>query len=141
MDKKKIIRISIYVVVAIVAIWILWRVGRKIADKIVSNKKGRELEGSIDYSKLTYDLPQYNSFATQLYNAMKGGGTTWEVVGEVFGKMETRSDVLMLKKAYGVKDGEDLEEWIAGETYWPFTGKKEEYINKILAAKSINYTF
>ena len=48
MDKKKIIRIVIYVVVAIVAIWILWRVGRKIADKIASNRKGRELEGSID---------------------------------------------------------------------------------------------
>lgn len=141
MDKKKIIRISIYVIVAIVTIYILWRIGRKIADKINSNRNARDLEGSIDYSQLTYDLAQYDSFSKQLLNAMKGAGTNWDVVSEVFNQMNTRSDVLMLKKQFGVIDGETLDEWIANETYWPFTGKKEEYINKILKAKSINYTF
>ncbi len=138
MDKKKIIRIAIYVVVAIVAIWILWRLGKKIYDKIQSNKNARGLEGSIVTSELTYDAPQYKSFAKTLYEAMKGPGTDENKVAEVFQQMNSRSDVLMLKKEYGVIDGETLDEWIDDD--FSASGK-EEYINKILRTKSIQYVF
>lgn len=138
MDKKKIIRIAIYVVVAIVAIWILWRLGKKIYDKIQSNKNARGLEGSIVTSELTYDAPQYKSFAKTLYEAMKGLGTDEDKVAEVFKQMNSRSDVLMLKKEYGVIDGQTLDEWIDDD--FSASGK-EEYINKILRTKSIQYVF
>lgn len=138
MDKKRVIRIAIYVVVAIVAIWILWRLGKKIYDKIQSNKNARGLEGSIVTSELTYDAPQYKSFAKTLYEAMKGPGTDEDKVAEVFKQMNSRSDVLMLKKEYGVIDGQTLDEWIDDD--FSASGK-EEYINKILRTKSIQYVF
>lgn len=138
MNKKKIIRIAIYVVVAIVALWILWRLGKKIYDKIQSNKNARGLEGSITTSELTYDTPQYKSFAKTLYEAMKGPGTDEEKVSGVFAQMNSRSDVLMLKKEFGVIDGETLDEWIDDD--FSASGK-EEYINKILRTKSIQYVF
>ena len=138
MDKKKIIRIAIYVVVAIVTVWILWRLGKKIYDKIQSNKNARGLEGSIVSSELTYDAPQYKSFAKTLYEAMKGLGTDEDKVAEVFKQMNSRSDVLMLKKEYGVIDGETLDEWIDDDFS---AAGKEEYINKILRTKSIQYVF
>jgi hypothetical protein len=69
---------------------------------------------------------------------MKGPGTDEDKVAEVFKQMNSRSDVLMLKKEYGVIDGETLDEWIDDD--FSASGK-EEYINKILRTKSIQYVF
>lgn len=138
MDKKKIIRIAIYVVVAIVAIYVAYRIYVKVKDRLASNKLGRELDNSIDTGNLSYDISQYQSLANKLYTAMDGPGTDEDAVGTVFNQMQTRSDVLMLMKQFGVRDGDDLSTWLTSELD---NDEMEKYVNGFLKSKNINYTF
>ena len=138
MKKEKIIKVAVIVVVAIVSIWLLWTFGKKLRDIIASKKNAKTLDKSIDVKELTYDDAQYKSFAETLYNAMKGAGTDEKKIQEVFNQMQTRSDVLKLSSVFGVKDGETLDEWLDGDLS---SSEKDEYVNKVLEAKAINYVF
>lgn len=98
----------------------------------------------------TYSQTQYNTWADKLEQAMSGQGTDEEQIADVFHFMQNKSDVLKLVKAFGVRDYTDdkllmwnvkqfnLNEWLAAELD---SEELNEYINKQLQAKQINYTF
>ncbi|MCQ2605381.1 MAG: hypothetical protein MJ204_02670 [Bacteroidales bacterium] len=145
MNKKQIIKIAVYAIIAVVAIYVGYRIYVKVKDRIASNKQAKELDNSIDVKNLSYDIAQYQAFAKQLKSAMESSwynpfswGTAEEEIAKVFSQMQTRSDVLMLIKTFGVQNGETLNQWIDGDLS---SEEKEKYVNEILKSKSINYVF
>lgn len=86
--------------------------------------------------KLSYPLSEYKSMADKLYQAMDGIGTTNSAVYAVFDKVNNNMDFLELKKAFGVRDDENLTEWITGD----MSESEINNINKKLTSKGIQYT-
>ena len=99
--------------------------------------------------KASYNGSQYRAFADSLYEAMSGMGTDEEEVFSVFRQMKNTLDVLLLTKAFDVRDYTDdkffifnikpmnLNQWLSAELS---TSNKAE-LNKILSSKGIKYTF
>jgi predicted PurR-regulated permease PerM len=85
---------------------------------------------------LSYDNSKFETLANSLYRAMKGAGTDTSAVYAVFNQMNTKADVLKLIQAFGVRDNENLQEWMRGE--WKLSITK---INNILNSKGIDYIF
>lgn len=127
------------IVIVIIAIVILIVVKYKgaLTDAIKNRQLADALNEEIDPDTITLTQTQLNTFASSLYAAMKGWGTDEEKIYSVFRSMGSRSDVLQLIKTYGVKDGENLSEWL----YDDLTAKEIDKINNILANNNINYQF
>ena len=99
--------------------------------------------------KASYNGSQYRAFADSLYEAMSGMGTDEEEVFNVFRQMKNTLDVLLLTKAFDIRDYTDdrvfifnvkpmnLNQWLSAELS---TSNKAE-LNKILSSKGIKYTF
>ncbi|MDR1552543.1 MAG: annexin [Prevotellaceae bacterium] len=137
-NPKRIIAIVILIVGIVIAFYFLkdkisalFSMFRKeIDDKQVIDEAIAETGKQPSYSD-----SQYRLFADRLYAAMKGFGTNEEAVYNVFRQMKSRVDVLKLIDAYGVKDGEDLLQWLNGD-FWSFSK-----LNQILRDNNIDYTF
>jgi vacuolar-type H+-ATPase subunit E/Vma4 len=52
------------------------------------------------------------SAADSLENAMRGMGTNIEPIEEIFKTVRSELDILYIIKYFGVRDGEDLAEWL-----------------------------
>ena len=133
--KTKIFSIVIILLVVVLLVW-----GGK---KLVNFFKSMQLDVKSELNaallsgqKLSYSESQYKVFADKLHTAMKGLGTDTNAVYSVFNQMNNRADVLQLVKAFGVRGGETLAEWLNGE-FW----LKVETINKTLSTKGIDYSF
>jgi hypothetical protein len=87
----------------------------------------------------SYTDAKYKDLANQLYTAMKGVGTDTATVKRVFEEMNNITDVLKLVSAFGTRDGENLSQLIAVET-WLYKNTRNT-VNKILTAKGIFYKF
>jgi hypothetical protein len=99
--------------------------------------------------KPSYNGSQYRVFADSLYEAMSGMGTDEEEVLNVFRQMKNALDVLLLTKAFDIRDYNDdkflifniksmnMNQWLSAELS---TSNKAE-LNKILSSKGIKYTF
>lgn len=85
----------------------------------------------------TLSASQINSYALKLYRAMDGAGTDEEQVFSVFNAMGNDADVLNLIKAFGLKEDENLSQWLADD----FSQSDLDKINNILASKNIEYRF
>ena len=107
LDMNKIKKLAITVLIVIVVVFVACRLGMLVSDKLSSYRQSRKLDISIDKKNLSYDDNQYDAFAKTLYKAMDGMGTDEDAVSDVFSQMNTRSDVLKLISAFGVKDGEN----------------------------------
>lgn len=138
LDMNKIKKLAITVIIVVVVVLAVYRLGLLVADKMASHRQSRQLDNSIDRKNLSYDENQYQTFANVLYKAMKGAGTDENAVKDVFSQMLTRSDVLKLISVFGVKDGENLGEWINDDFS---SSGKETYVNKVLEVNSVNYKF
>ena len=138
LDMDKIKKLAITVIIVVVVVLAVYRLGLLVADKMASHRQSRQLDNSIDRKNLSYDENQYQTFASALYKAMKGAGTDENAVKDVFSQMQTRSDVLKLISTFGVKDGENLGEWINDDFS---SSGKETYVNKVLESNSVNYKF
>lgn len=138
LDMNKIKKLAITVIIVVVVVLAVYRLGLLVADKMASHRQSRQLDNSIDRKNLSYDENQYQTFANVLYKAMKGAGTDENAVKDVFSQMLTRSDVLKLISVFGVKDGENLGEWINDDFS---SSAKETYVNKVLEVNSVNYKF
>lgn len=79
--------------------------------------------------KASYSKQQFKSYADSLETAMDGMGTAWEDMEPVFEAMNNDLDVLLLIEAFGVRDDENLTEWLEDD------GVKED-ANKILETKT-----
>lgn len=73
--------------------------------------------------------------ADKLYSAMKGAGTNKAAVSDVFFKIKNDSDFIMLKKAFGTRDGESMLQWLTGD----LSRKHRDDINKLLAKRKVTY--
>jgi len=99
--------------------------------------------------KPSYNGSQYRAFADSLFEAMSGMGTDEEEIFNVFRQMKNTLDVLLLTKAFDIRDYTDdkffifnvkpmnLNQWLSAELS---TSNKAE-LNKILSSKGIKYTF
>lgn len=113
------------------------KIKTKIEDTIVNNKLVDEANAEIDKNKLTLTNSQINTLSSKLYSAMKGLGTNEEAVFNGFAELNTRSDLELLLKTYGVKESKTLKEWLYDE----LSEDDIVHINEILASKNINYVF
>lgn len=129
-------------VIAIILICVLFYYLTKKKDNVIDKKHNQELAKEADEEivteRITLTQMQFNALASKLYNAMKGLGThTEEDIFEAFGKLQTRADVLQLIKTYGIRDGEDLNQWLLGD----LNSKEMNQLNQILVNNGINYMF
>lgn len=99
---------------------------------------------------------QATAFANSLYSAMKGLGTNYPAIRAVFENSEVRTDadIHSLISMYGVRDGENLAEWIRNDMPWSVWSPKYmaewtinpsvftiQELNSILERKNISYRF
>lgn len=138
--KKMIIGIAVAILVLVIAIVIVFKykdIKNLIMDKAANQKLVDEANTTIKVEDISITQDQFHTYAQKLYKAMKGAGTDEKAIYEVFEAMNSRSDVQQLIKTFGVKDGENLAEWL----YDDLSAGDIEHINAILATKSINYQF
>lgn len=138
--KKMIIGIAVAILVLVIAIVIVFKykdIKNLIIDKTANQKLVDEANTTIKVEDISITQDQFHTYAQKLYKAMKGAGTDEKAIYEVFEAMNSRSDVQQLIKTFGVKDGENLAEWL----YDDLGAGDIEHINAILATKSINYQF
>lgn len=138
--KKMIIGIAAAILVLVIAIVIVFKykdIKNLILDKAANQKLVDEANTTIKVEDISITQDQFHTYAQKLYKAMKGAGTDEKAIYEVFEAMNSRSDVQQLIKTFGVKDGENLAEWL----YDDLSAGDIEHINAILATKSINYQF
>lgn len=134
--KVAVISVSVIIVLAIVVLIVVKYKGT-LSDAVKNRKLAESLDEEIDVDALTLTQTQLNTFASSLYAAMDGPGSDEDKIYAVFRSMGSRSDVLQLIKTYGVKDGENLTEWLYGD----LSTKEIAKINNILANNNINYQF
>lgn len=138
--KKMIIGIAIAILILVIAIVIVFKykdIKNLILDKAANQKLVDEANTTIKVEDISITQDQFHTYAQKLYKAMNGAGTDEKAIYEVFEAMNSRSDVQQLIKTFGVKDGENLAEWL----YDDLSAGDIEHINAILATKSINYQF
>ena len=122
---------------AVVLLWLVLRLRRWVIGEVSNQNAIDEANSEIDASDITYTDAQYNSLASKLYTAVKGWGTDLDAVYAVFEAMFTRSDLMKLTAAFGVKDDMTLYEWIHDD----LNQRQIDHVNQILSARNINYTF
>ena len=140
-EKKKLyigIAVAIVVLVIVIVLVVKFKdIKNLVLDKQANQKLVDEANQTIVVSDISITQDQFHTYAQKLYKAMKGAGTDEKAIYEVFEAMNSRSDVQQLIKTFGVKDGENLTEWL----YDDLNAGDIEHINAILATKSINYKF
>ena len=96
-----------------------------------------EIEKQINTSNLTLPELEYKTMADMLYTAMKGWGTDEKVIYSVFAKLQNEDDYKKLRSAFGIRDKENLEQWIVGD----MNEKERQQINAILNVNGISAKF
>lgn len=125
-------------VVVIVIIYYFWSGSAKRKDTKSSNDVVDKVNKEIDPKQLTISDQQALSMASTLHSAMTSWwGTDEQAIYDVFSKCYTRSDVLKVVGAFGVKDGEDLSAWLRGD----LDKDEMKVLNDLLTNKGINYQF
>lgn len=130
-------------IILVILIW-LWKLIRAYVKNIVS---GAETIGEVAAlqsagMKKTYTDSQYNSFADQLYFAMKGAGTDEDSVFSVMGKMKNDLDVIELERKYGLRpdmwgNQYNLQQWLRGDL-----GSSDiQRLNSLLSSKGITKSY
>lgn len=76
----------------------------------------------------SFSPAQMKSYANKLYQAMDGIGTDNNAVKDVFTAMNHDVDLLLLIEAFGIKDDENLTDWLNDDG-------ATSYVNQILATK------
>jgi hypothetical protein len=104
--------------------------GGLFADKSIGTSKFVPIK--VDATKVTISDEIANSYANQLFNAMKDAGTNSGIIGSIFDKVQRPDDFLKVYNAFGVKshgywgeptlvnyvfgyDNYDLVEWLEAE--------------------------
>ena len=109
----------------------------KLKEKKNENKLNETINKDIDMNNVTLTTSEATGLCSKLYTAMKGWGTDEEAIYEVFSKVSSASDVLLLIKTFGIKDGKTLIEWITSE----LNSSERSKLNQILTTNNVNYTF
>lgn len=92
---------TILVPVVLLAILIIYFIGRSYGKNAAKVKEEKELDKEIDKNKLTYPLISYKHMADALESAMQTSGTDEQTIFRIFEKLKTQSDLLQLIKSFG----------------------------------------
>lgn len=84
--------------------------------------------------KKTFGDSEYESMANKIANAINGLGTDEEAIYDVFERLENDLDFVALDKAFGVRDGENMREWIVGD----LDSEELQRVNEILSTSGIS---
>lgn len=135
------VKLAITIVVIGVAGWILtWLLIKGIAflkNKALEKKVVDKANAEIKDTDVTLTPSELSNLADRLYSAMSGPGTDEEAVYAAFRLLRTRSDLMSLIKAFGVRKGETLPQWLTGD----LSRREIEKLNAILVSNRINYSF
>lgn len=127
------------IVVVIVAIVLLVIIYSRLKGFFSTVTTRSELEGKIDKlksqgEKQNYSDNQYKSWANSLDKAMRGLGTDNDAVMKVFKRMKNELDVININKNFGVRDNENLGEWL-------YQDGVAAMVNKQLTTQGINWQY
>jgi len=135
------VKLAITIVVIGVAGWILtWLLIKGITflkNKALEKKVVDKANAEIKDTDVTLTPSELSNLADRLYSAMSGPGTDEEAVYAAFRLLRTRSDLMSLIKAFGVRKGETLPQWLTGD----LSRREIEKLNAILVSNRINYSF
>ena len=132
--------LAVVVLIIVVVVIIIVKKKKSSQDAIDQEANDRilnEMNREIQSTDITLTQAQFNACASKLYGAMKGWGSDEGKIYAVFEEMNTRSDVLQLIKTFGIKDSQNLNEWLHDD----LSAKEIAHINEILSTKGINYSF
>lgn len=134
--------ISLAVITVIVVVIVIIVKKRKKKQQDATDQEANErllglMNSEIQSDEITLTQAQFNACVNKLVAAMSGWGTNEAKVYEVFEEMNTRSDVLQLIKTFGVKESQNLNEWLHDD----LNTNEIAHINQILSTKNINYMF
>ena len=145
--QKRILLIVIVLIFLLIVYIIIKSSKRETEEKNIKTDKNKFLSQG---QKATYPLTNYNLFADKIYSAgLSTFGTSEQDIYDVFEKMNTDLDVIMLIEAFGKRRlefyvcipftecGENLGAFLQSE----LDPDENEKINKILADKNIEYRF
>lgn len=128
--------VALVIVGVIIAILIKVTKKNRLARK-AEKEYENELTSQIYTSELTLSSTDYKDLADKFYRAVKGIGTNFPAILEVFNEITTDSDLKQLTKTFGVRDKMTLTEWI----YDDLTNKQIQRLNKLLEDQGINYRY
>lgn len=135
------VKLAITIVVIGIAGWILtWLLIKGITflkNKALEKKVVDKANAEIKDTDVTLTPSELSNLADRLYSAMSGPGTDEEAVYAAFRLLRTRSDLMSLIKAFGVRKGETLPQWLTGD----LSRREIEKLNAILVSNRINYSF
>lgn len=130
--------IGLAVVVVLVIVYYFWSGSAERKDTKSSNDLVDRVNKEIDTKQLTLTDQQALSMANALESAMTTlWGTDEDAIYDVFAQCGTRSDVLKIVGAFGVRNGEDLTQWLHGD----LSDDELKILNNLLTNKGINYRF
>jgi hypothetical protein len=139
----------IYLIYIALALLILWYLYTKVK-ALIKGEQSKNLVKSSEYevvkSDISYADTQYKTWADALEVAMEGVGTTTSRVLSIMSNMKTRTDVLKLIQAFGVRDYNNLW-WVAGSdnlAEWlqsDLSSWEIGLINKDFNSRGVNYQF
>jgi len=122
-----------------VAAYFLWEF--KIKGMIEARKTAKDYAADIRAKETaykvvpkTYPTADYKQWASQLEAAMRGWGTNDNMVKQIFNQMKSERDLFELENEFGVRDGENLREWLIDDGAL-------HYVYAIIDAKKIQYDF
>lgn len=107
----------VFVIVSLIVLWFLITT-IKSRMSVVKNQIENKSEVQILKEKgvqPSYSYDKYLGWSDELDIAMRGGGTDEDRVFRIFGYMNNDMDFIQLYKAFGVRDGEDLNGWLKGD--------------------------
>lgn len=150
----KYIKIAIWIVVAVVVIWL----GRKLWNKVVEwsdrKKLVEEMGQDIVTTELSYNDAQYLQFAETVYQALNDKtsgfwGVDQDKIYEVYDKMKNGSDILKLHDKFGSRaidaswtmGGKDGSYTLAAAIPVFLTKSQLRKLNSILAENGIDFSY
>lgn len=132
------ILIALAVLVVLVIGYYVWNKLTKVKSVADSNEVVDRVNKEIDLSQLTLTAQQSNSMATALEEAMSTWfGTDEQTIYDTFAKCKTRSDVLAVIGAFGVRKDQDLSGWLHSD----LDNSEMKILNNLLLNKGIDYQF
>lgn len=135
------VKLALTIVVIGVAGWLLTFLLLKgismVKNKILEGKLVDRANAEIKDGDVTLTPSELSNMADRLHAAMAGLGTDEEAVYAVFRQLRTRSDLMALVKAFGIRKGESLSQWLTSD----LSRKEIEKVNAILINNRINYSF
>lgn len=135
------VKLALTIVVIGVAGWLLTFLLLKgismVKNKILEGKLVDRANAEIKDGDVTLTPSELSNMADRLHAAMAGLGTDEEAVYAVFRQLRTRSDLMALVKAFGIRKGESLSQWLTSD----LSRKEIEKVNAILVNNRINYSF